>query len=620
MGHWEMEPASGKLSWSDEIYRIFDLDPARFDASFEAFIKMVHPDDRDFVSKAYYDSLKNRTKYDVVHRILLADGREKYIHEQCRTDYDHKGRPVRSLGTVHDITAIKEAEEKLRKAKDEWERTFEAIGDIVTIQDTELRITRVNKMACEVLAAKPEELVGKYCYEVFRGVHEPCKDCPVVESLKDFQAHTGEIEHAKLGKTFMVSASPILDSDGKQTGIVHFARDITSQKQLENQLQQSQKMEAIGTLAGGIAHDFNNILTPILGFSAMAQESIAPDSPAAEEIAEVIKAAKRAADLVKQILTFSRQAEKEPQPLKVQYVIKEALKLLRASIPATIEIRQKIDTTCGAIQADPTQIHQVIMNLCTNAYHAMRESGGTLGVSLATVILEEADLINLVNLKPGQYIRLTINDTGHGMSKELLSKIFEPYFTTKAQGEGTGLGLSVVHGIVTSLGGEISVNSELGKGTTCQVYFPQVKSHDEEPPNKAAEPTLPRGEETILIVDDEEIIVTMEKAMLKSFGYKVATFTDPTEALYALEKDPAGFDLVITDMTMPKITGVELANKIFAIRKNLPVILCTGFSELISKEKAEALGISKFLLKPLSKSELAHAVREALDTGTGRID
>ncbi|MCI5208677.1 MAG: PAS domain-containing sensor histidine kinase, partial [Candidatus Electrothrix sp. ATG2] len=296
------------------------------------------------------------------------------------------GRLVR-MEIATDISSRKLAEKKLLQSKEEWERTFQSIGDIATILDLNLRITRVNKRACEVFSAQPEELEGKLCYQLFHDANVPCPGCPAGKSIKDFAVHTTEIEHRGLGKTFFVSASPIVDPDGQLDGIVHFAKDITDQKKLEEQLRQAQKMESIGTLAGGIAHDFNNILTPILGYAEMTLDIIPADSPAFTNIQEVLKAGNRAKDLVKQILTFSRQSEQETQPLKIQYIVKEALKLLRASIPTTIEIQQHIDPDCAAVLADPTQIHQIVMNLCTNAYHAMRKTGGVLGISLSQVEL-----------------------------------------------------------------------------------------------------------------------------------------------------------------------------------------------------------------------------------------
>ena len=612
LGHWELDLLSQELSWSEGIFRIFEVNPDGFGASYQAFLKFVHPEDRELVISAFNSSLQDRTKYDLTHRLLLPGGQVKYVHEQGRTDYDEAGKPLRSLGTVQDVTKLKLAEDKTRQAKEEWERTFQAIGDIATILDPDLRITRVNRKACEVFVLKPEEMEGKLCYELFRGVAIPCEGCPAVKSINDFKVHTAEIEHKELNKTFEVSASPVLDPAGQLSGIVHFARDITEQKQLEGQLRQAQKMEAIGTLAGGIAHDFNNILTPILGYAEMTLDTIPKENPAVSEIHEVLKAANRAKDLVKQILTFSRQTEKEMQPLNIQFVIKEALKLLRASIPTTIEIRQNIDKECAAVLADPTQVHQITMNLCTNAYHAMRDKGGIMSVSLRQVELRQPDLQNKLTLPTGEYIMLEVSDTGQGMDKIMVDKIFDPYFTTKAKGEGTGLGLSVVLGIVKSLHGEITVYSELEQGTSIHIYLPAIESEPQQA-RGATDTILPCGHERILVLDDEEIIVDMERQMLASLGYQVTVFADSEEALATFHSDPESFDLIITDMTMPKITGADLAKEILLIRPELPIIMCTGFSELISEDKAKAIGIREFIMKPILKKDLAILVRKALD-------
>ncbi len=613
LGHWELDLITNHLSWSDEIFRIFEIDKEKFPASYETFLGLVHPDDRELVNTAYTSSLKNRTQYDIVHRLLFSDGKVKYVQEKCRTNYDEKGDPVYSLGTVQDITERKQAEDQIKKAKDEWERTFQAIGDIATIQDLNHRITRVNKKACDIFSAQPDELEGKLCYEVFRGVNAPCQGCPAVDSLKNFEVHTAEVEHEQLEKTFIVSASPFFDMEGNISGIIHFAKDITDQKKLEGQLRQAQKMEAIGTLAGGIAHDFNNILTPIFGYAEMALETIPADSPTASEIHGLLKAAKRAKELVKQILTFSRQAEKELQPLEIQFVIKEALKLARASIPTTIEIRQNIDPACSAVLADPTQIHQVIMNLCTNAYHAMRETGGVLGVALSQVELGPGDLQNKLDLKPGTYVMLEVNDTGHGMNRDVMEKIFDPYFTTKVKGEGTGLGLSVVHGIVQNLCGNITVYSELEQGTSFHVYLPIIKTEPQKITEEIIPIVLPSGHERIFVLDDEEEITELERRILESLGYQVTNFTNCEEALKAFRTKPDSFDLIITDMTMPKITGFELAREVLSIRPEMPIIICSGFSEFISEETAKAAGIREFIMKPILKRDLAQIVRKVLD-------
>lgn len=383
--------------------------------------------------------------------------------------------------------------------------------------------------------------------------------------------------------------------------------------QSERQLQQVMKLQAIGTLAGGIAHDFNNILFPIVGYTELTMDDIPKDSQARQNLEEILKATNRAKELVQQILTFSRQGGQERKPLQVKFLIKEALKLLRATIPSTIAIECRVDEKCGPIMGDPTQIHQVIMNLCTNAYHAMQESGGTLEVALKEVDISFENSLERVGMKVGRHLELMVKDAGHGMGPEVLERIFEPYYTTKELGKGTGLGLSVIHGIVKNHGGDISVSSQPGKGTTFSVYLPVIDNIDvETEPVKAA--AAIHGNERILLVDDEKQIIDIEQQILERLGYKVTPKTDSAEALEEFAALPEKFDLVLTDMTMPKMTGDQLARKLMEIKPDIPVILCTGFNETITEEKALAMGIDKFIMKPIVKDELAKTIRNVLDT------
>lgn len=381
---------------------------------------------------------------------------------------------------------------------------------------------------------------------------------------------------------------------------------------LESQLQQAQKMEAIGTLAGGIAHDFNNILTAVMGYAELAKYGALKGKNISGDIGEIIIAGNRAKELVDQILTFSRQSKHELKPIQIQKVIREGLKLVRASIPTTIEIKQQINQTCDAVLSDITQVNQILMNLCTNAYHAMRNSGGVITVNLNQVELDGNGINNSkLNLSEGKYVELAVNDTGHGMGPEVIKRIFEPYFSTKELGQGTGLGLALVHGIIKSHNGDIVVTSEVGKGTTVKVYWPCMESNITDISIHRDE-TIIGGNERILLVDDDESIVRMEKRMLEEIGYKVTDTSNCEEALRIFNAAPDDFDLIITDMTMPFMTGAELAKNILALRPHIPIILCTGFSETIDEDKAKALGISAFVMKPVVMSKIAQIIRKVL--------
>ncbi len=379
---------------------------------------------------------------------------------------------------------------------------------------------------------------------------------------------------------------------------------------LEGQLRQSQKMEAIGTLAGGIAHDFNNLLVAILGFAEMAREGAEPGGQVRADLDEVLGAGKRARDLVRQILTFSRQSDLEKKPLLPGLLIKEALKLLRGSLPSSIEVRQNI-LTQAAVNGDPTQIHQVLINLCTNAAHAMQAGGGTLEVSLVEANLTAAELGNEPDVEPGRFVRLSVRDTGTGIEPVLLNRIFEPYFTTKGRGEGTGMGLAVVHGIVRSHQGAIRVESEPGQGTVFHVYLPAISSEVEVDADVLQ--ILPTGHERILFVDDEWAGAEVGRKQLESLGYAVTLRTSSVEALEALRADPQRFDLVVTDHQMPNMSGFEMAREMLILRPDLPVILCTGYSATVTRERALKAGLREFALKPLTRKELAELVRAVLD-------
>ncbi len=413
-------------------------------------------------------------------------------------------------------------------------------------------------------------------------------------------------------------AEVMRDESGAPLKVMGLIQDITQQKKaekammnLERQLRQSQKMESIGTLAGGIAHDFNNMLGIILGNTELAMDDVPKWNPARENLDEVRKACMRAKDVVRQILAFSRKSETEQKPFNIGLVVAESLKLLRASIPTSIHIRQNIAPDPAEILGDPTQIHQVMINLCTNAAHSMENDGGVFEVTLANTEIDEDTASRYPELHPGPHVQLVVSDTGDGISPEAIDRIFDPYFTTKDVGKGTGLGLSVVHGIVNSHHGGISVASTPGKGTTFTLLFPALQGEAMDEPKVFQK--LPTGKERILFVDDEDVMAKLNQQRLEKLGYTVMAKTDPSEALRFFRGHPDQIDLVITDMTMPHITGDKLAQEILKIRSDMPVILCTGYSNRISEASVLALGIRKYIEKPIEIETLARSVREVLD-------
>ena len=415
------------------------------------------------------------------------------------------------------------------------------------------------------------------------------------------QTKTGEMRDVRI-------SSEIIALNGNKF-VLSIFYDITDQEKLESQLRQAQKMEAIGTLAGGIAHDFNNILGAVMGYTEIALGEPTVDDHLRRYLTQIFKASERARDLVKQILTFSRKGDEKLMPLRVSPIIKEVLKLLRASLPSTIEICWDIQSDPDTVLADSTQIHQILMNLCTNAAYAMPEKKGEMKVSLVSEEIKSGASCGLI---PGMYLKLTVSDTGIGMDPTTRGRIFDPFFTTKKPGEGTGLGLSVVYGIVKSYGGTITVQSEVGKGTEFCVYLPLFMRAEG---NKEAKPEefISGGKERILFVDDEEMLVELGKSVLASLGYDVVGRTSSLAALELFSARPEQFDLVVTDMTMPNMTGIELAQKLLRLKPGIPIILCTGFSETVTPESVKSVGVKDLIMKPFKRHQIAESIRRTLD-------
>ncbi|WP_419657602.1 two component system sensor histidine kinase, hybrid [Desulfosarcina variabilis str. Montpellier] len=503
------------------------------------------------------------------------------------------------------------------QAEMERERLIHAIeqaGEVIIITAKDGSIQYVNPAFEKITGYSREEVLGQNPRILKSGQHDEDFYTQLWNTISNGMTWSGRlVNRSKDGALYTEEAtiSPVKDTAGTIVSYVAVKRDITHELAIKQQLHRAQKMESIGNLAGGIAHDFNNILFPIIGLSEILLEDLPPGSGEWENAEEIFKAGKRGSDLVKQILAFSRQYEHKMMPTRIQNVLKEVIKLSRSTIPTYIGIKQDIQQDCGMVLADPSQIHQIGMNLITNAYHALENTGGTISIKLKQTATQAPESSEM-NHRQNAYAVLSISDTGHGMSEELIDKIFDPYFTTKEQGKGTGLGLAVVYGIVKEHGGDIKVHSEIGRGSTFDIYFPLMEklSSTESTPEIG---TYPGGIERILLVDDEETVANLEKQMLERMGYKVTSRLHSVEALEAFRARPSLFDLIITDMSMPNIPGDKLAKKIKSIRSDVPIIICTGFSQRIREENFKQMGIEGLLMKPIVKSELAKTVRKVLD-------
>lgn len=551
-------------------------------------------------------------KHVLFDRVLVTREGTRILFEINSHLFELRGQPT-VLSIARDITERKKVEKERKRLL----AAIEQVAESVMIADTDWIVRYVNPAFERISGYSQEEVIGEHSSILRSGRHEKQFFRAMQDTLSLGNVWRGRIITRKKAGDFYeaeTTVSPLRDGLGKVINYVCVMRDVTHEVQLERQLRQAQKMEAIGTLAGGIAHDFNNILASIMGFTEMAIEDLPVDSPIRSDLKQVLGSIHRAKDLVRQILAFSRQKEQGRRPVDVGMVVKEAMRLLRASIPTTIEIRHNIAASpedVGMVLADPTQIHQIVMNMGSNAAHAMREKGGVLEVGVEKVCLDAGAVAPFPDLHPGKYLKLRIADTGHGIDPGVLDRIFDPFFTTKGPESGTGLGLSVVYGIVKSHGGAIVVDSELGKGTIFQVFLPGVDRIDV--PDTPEPKAVAGHNEQILFVDDEQNIVLMAQRMLEFLGYRVTATISSLEALDLFRSNPDHFDVLITDQTMPHLTGSELATEILSMRPDIPIILCTGYSEVITPEKAKALGVREFLMKPLAARELGKAIRLVLE-------
>ena len=582
---------------------------------------ITHPEDSAMTRKYIEESVDQKKKPNHFEkRYRHKDGTIVWGEISSSLILDPSGSPDYFITHMKDVTLKKRAEQE----REEFRMVMEHIAETIVVTDTKGVVRYVNPIFEQTTGYPKSEVIGRPIGRLKSASHDKAFYRQMWQTISSGNTWNGQlINQRKDGRhyTEQASISPILDDRGNIIRYVAVKHDITGLLAMEDQLRQAHKMEAIGTLAGGIAHDFNNILTSIMGFTDLALGNVEKGSEMESDLTEIYTAGKRAKELVKQILTFARKSDEALQPIQVSLIVKEVIKFLRASIPSSIIIDQHIESQ-ALIMGNATQVHQIVLNLCTNAAHTMDELGGTLTIALTDIEIDTDNPVKMKkivsttieSLKPlssGSYICLTVSDTGEGIPNEILSTIFDPYFTTKPKEEGTGMGLAVVHGIVKKYGGTISVISEPNQGSCFAVYLPMVKMKTTPPP---LEPDrIPGGNERILLVDDEPGIIVVWQRLFKSLGYDVAAYQRSLEALAAFQADPDGFDLVISDVTMPEMTGDRLTQEMRSIRPEIPIFLCTGFSRKISAETVLDTGARALLFKPLIKSEIALKLREVLD-------
>ena len=618
-GIWDLELKPGDtpdtvgdgIFISKTLKGFIGFEDREFPNSISAWQQRIFSEDLELIrniAKANFQGEKDL--HEVEYRILHKDGGIRRIRSIGAIQRDELGRPIRWSGIDWDVTEQRLAEEEHRRLT----TVIEQAATAVIITDRSGRIEYVNPEFERASGFSREDVIGcnldifkndKQSEEFYQEMRDTLTAGKIWAGRYTIRTKQGPFQ------MFETTISPVLDRAGEVMNFVCVNRDVTHEVALEIQLRQAQKIEAIGTLAAVIAHDFNNILGGIIGYTELVMCQLQPGEQAMADLEQVVKACYRARELVKQILVFSRKDEQGKKPVNIALVVKEALKMLRASLPTTIRIVPKLVSERTTVLADPTQIHQVLINLFTNAAHAVNESDGIVEVSVTDTLLGKEDLVFFPELAEGNYLKIEVKDNGHGIEQENLERIFDPYFSTKKKDEGTGLGLAVVHGIVDGHKGAIRVQSEPGKGAVFQIFLPAIREESE--PEFESPMTLPAGSERILLVDDELTLVNLCRNMLVRLGYQVETANGGVQALEMFLAGPDRFDLVITDYTMPYLTGEGLAQQIMEIRPDLPIVLCTGYSKRIDEVRAKNLGIRQFIMKPVAMRELARVVRAALD-------
>ncbi len=610
VGHWKFVPEGKGLVWSDENYRLLGYRPGEVKPSRRKFIERVHPDDRKRVDKAFNKAIRNEQRsYEIVFRVLHPGGETRFLKMRVHLFFNN-GLLKEAIGIAQDVTKEYESNLKILRSERRWRETFNAIDVSLMLLDQEQNILLANEATTRFLGMDITDIQGQRCYQLMHADGKIPDNCPFQWTRRIKRSHRREVYIPEREKTFLVVTSPVLDSRGNIEYIIHLAHDVTMLKKTEAMLRHAQKMEALGTLAGGIAHDFNNILTGTMGFHELALMPGTDLEKVRQYIENSHRLLKRAAELVKQILTFSRQEEKAEGPVVLNVLIEEMIQMIRASIPPGIEIDYDLPGQDVVVSASAADMHQVIMNLCTNAYQAMKEDGGRLTIRLESIKeLSDSVLVGHNGLmESGEWAHIQVIDTGCGIPPKIKERIFEPYFTTKGPGEGTGLGLSLVHSVIKQYKGMISLRSILGKGTTFDVFLPLAEKIPT-PVKMGDTAEKEAGNGRIMIVDDEQAIVSLLSVFLEDIGYNVETFTSAPLALEAFKQAPNQVDILISDLAMPKMSGAELVREIRSIRNDIPVIMLTG---LLSPEGQKAIKECRpdlVLEKPLNLKALNRAIQ-----------
>lgn len=610
VGSWIYDAAADVVTLSAEACRIFGV-PAGTAETREAFLSRLHPDHRDTVLSAWRAALSGPVALDQEFRIL-SGGRTRWVRQQADVQFDAEGRPVRGVGTVQDVTERRLAEEALRASEMQLDCILGSTSEGILAVDTQGTVVRLNRRFAELWRI-PQALLDSrddraLLAHVTGQLVDPDEFSRKVDALHQSNAESADLVLFRDGRSFDRFTTPLL-LNGVNAGRVWSYRDVTERRRLEQANLQAQKLAALGTLAGGIAHDFNNILAAVRGNADLAMDEVSDGRSPLESLQEIQQSTIRATELVRRIMTFGRPEEARSEPVDLGAVVHEVLRLLRSTLPASIELTPQFASPMPPVLADAGQVHEAVVNLTTNAAHAIGSRQGVITYRLAPIDVDELMARSVPGLRAGPHVCLTVTDTGCGMDGTQQERIFDAFYTTKPVGEGTGLGLSMVHGIMRGHDGAVSVRSAPGTGSSFMLYFPAVETRAGAADRVVPPAPAPHPSRRVLYVDDEPALAHIARRFLGRLGHTVTAFTNAAEAIAAFRANPDGFDLVVTDLSMPGVSGIDLARALLEMRPRLPIVLTSGLVSDDERAEAEDAGIRDVLAKPFSPDELAHALQ-----------